>query len=441
MSGSTSGGNVIGSGSDSIVLQMSEDQSQGVDAQFTVNVDGQQIGGLQTVYASHSAGQDEQFTFLGNYAPGQHNVTVTFYNNFQYPGSGGDRNLYVDGVSYDGQTVSNSTTGIYQSPLFPPNSTQGDVFGNAVYSVNDTTAIPAGAGANPTTTPGPVSIGSGPDTIVLNMAEDPYQGDAQFTVSVDGQQIGGTQTTTAVVSEGQQQEFDVHGNFGGGNHTVTVNYTNDQVGGYYPNGTPGVPDGGALDTADRNLYVMSVSDNGGPNASGAPWELDSSGSHSFTVTAGNNQNVGSASGSSSSTTTDTSATASTSGSDTTAAATTGGSNSTTPTSDTATISSDSLGTGSSGTGTGISFVSPPTDSGTSTATSSDSGSGSGSSTDTASSTVASSGGQSTQDFTTPSTGSGTTTDTGSVATGGGHHHWWGQDQGGHWAAWRAAHSG
>ncbi len=134
MSGSTSN-NIIGSGSDSIVLNVSEDQAQGIDAQFTVNVDGQQIGGLQTATASHSAGQDETFTFLGNWAPGPHNVTVTFANNFLYPGTSGDRNLYVDGVTYDGQTVSNTTTPIYQSPLFPPNSTGGDILGNAVYTV------------------------------------------------------------------------------------------------------------------------------------------------------------------------------------------------------------------------------------------------------------------------------------------------------------------
>nr|WP_294508907.1 carbohydrate-binding domain-containing protein [uncultured Rhodopila sp.] len=294
MSGSTSN-NIIGSGSDSIVLNLSEDQAQGVDAQFTVNVDGQQIGGLQTVTASHSAGQDETFTFLGDFAPGPHNVTVTFANNFLYPGTSGDRNLYVDNVTYDGQTVSNTTTPIYVSPLFPPNSTSGDYFGNAVYSVNDTTPL-AGNGS-PTTTPGPVAIGSGPDTLVLNMAEDAYNGDAQFTVAVDGQQIGGTQTTSAIVSQGQQQEFDVAGNFGPGNHTVTVTFLNDLIGAFYPAGTPGLPATGgpwAVDTTDRNLYVMGASLDGGaqPSTSAVPWELSGDGSYSFDVTAGSTPGAG-----------------------------------------------------------------------------------------------------------------------------------------------------
>ena len=139
MSGSTSGGNTIGSGSDSITLKMAEDQALGVDAEFTVNVDGQQVGGLQSVSAAQSSGQTETFTFNGNWAPGHHDVTVTFANNFIYPGQSGDRNLYVDGVTYNGNTVSNSTTPIYESPLFPPNSTVGNIAGNAVFSVNDTT--------------------------------------------------------------------------------------------------------------------------------------------------------------------------------------------------------------------------------------------------------------------------------------------------------------
>src|SRR5689334_15611466 len=114
MSGST-GNNVNSSGSDSIVLNMSEDQAAGEDAQFTVNVDGRQVGGVQAVTADHSSGQTQQFTFQGDWQPGSHDVTVSFANNFMYPGTSGDRNLYVNSVSYDGNNVSNGTTPIYES--------------------------------------------------------------------------------------------------------------------------------------------------------------------------------------------------------------------------------------------------------------------------------------------------------------------------------------
>ena len=444
MSGSISGGNVVGSGSDSIVLKMSEDQAAGQDAQFTVNVDGQQIGSPQTVTASHSAGQDETFTFLGNYSPGPHKVTVTFTNNFLYPGTSGDRNLYVDGVTYDGQTVSNSTTPIYQSPLFPPNSWMGDIYGNAVYNVNDTTAS---SGSNQTTTPGAVSLGSGPDKLVLNMAEDPYQGDAQFTVSVDGKQIGGTQTTTAVVSQGQSQEFDVYGNFGGGTHDVAVTFLNDAVGGYYPAGTPLAPNADpsqqwALDTADRNLYVMNASLDGRPSAGNTPWELSSTGTQHFSVTAGNNPNAGGSSQGGSSQ--GGSQNGSQNGSQTTTGTTTGGTTDTSSsTSNTATISSSSLNAGqnTNGSTSGMNFVSSPSD--TSATGSPGSGSSSGGSGGSDTTTTAgtssggtgSTGGTSTQDFTVPASTGATTADTGTSSGSGGQ---WGQYQtngGQGWSGW------
>lgn len=93
-----------------------------------------------------------------------------------------------------------------------------------------------------------VSVGSGANTLMLYMSEDAYQGNAQFTVSVDGVQIGGVQTATASHASGTDQEFDVHGTFSPGPHTVTVNFLNDLYG-----GSP---------SADRNLYVDSAAIDG-----------------------------------------------------------------------------------------------------------------------------------------------------------------------------------
>ncbi len=278
---------VIGSGSDTIVLTMSEDAdgpagAAGRDAEFTLNVDGQQIGGLQTVTASRAAGETQTFTFQGNFAPGPHNVTVTFANNSMTQGDkaafndGGDRNVYVNSVAYDGAAVSNTVTGIYESTMSVPNST---VFvpGNAVFGVNDTTPVPANAPSTPTTTPAPVISGTGPDTLTLAMSEDPFQGDAQFTVSVDGTQVGGTFTTTAINWEGQQQQFVLNGNWGSGAHTVAVTYLNDFA---VLNAA-----GQGLDATDRNLYVDGVSYDT-LTAGGTPWEISSNGSQSFSVPAG-----------------------------------------------------------------------------------------------------------------------------------------------------------
>jgi hypothetical protein len=244
------------------------------------------------------------------------------------------------------------------------------------------------------------------------MAEDAYQGDAQFTVSVDGKQIGGTQTTTALVDQGQQQEFDVHGDFGGGNHTVSVNFLNDQIGAFYPAGTPGLPPGQwADDTTDRNLYVMGMSLNGGAPASGTPWELSSSGSFSWDVGAGSNPSA--------------SGTAASSG-----------------TSDTAAITSGSLNSDSTGSTTGMNFVAssdtsaaPATSAATDSSGSASSdatGSGSTTSTDTTPSIAAVDTGATptAQDFSIPSTTNSSDSNTAGGSTG----NWWTSPDGGNMAS-------
>lgn len=38
---------------------------------------------------------------------------------------------------------------------------------------------------------------AGQDSLALHMSEDAWRGDAQFTVSVDGRQVGGVNTVTA----------------------------------------------------------------------------------------------------------------------------------------------------------------------------------------------------------------------------------------------------
>ncbi len=106
---------------------------------------------------------------------------------------------------------------------------------------------PAAGGSHPVATP-PV-VGAGPDTLVLTMAEDAYEGDAQFTVSMDGVQLGGVLTTEAWNSLGQGQVFSFNGTWGAaGPHVVTVSFLNDAWGG--------------TSSLDRNLYVKAVAFDG-----------------------------------------------------------------------------------------------------------------------------------------------------------------------------------
>lgn len=210
----------LGTGPDSLVLQVSEDAWSG-DAQFTIAVDGKQVGGTQTTTAARAAGQAQAFTVLGTFAPGNHTATVTFVNDAYGGSAAQDRNLYVGGATVDGAVVSGASLAEYS------NGTQAFGF--------------QGAGA---ATPAAVTIGSGSDSLVLLVSEDAWNGDAQFTIAVDGKAIGGTQTVIASHGAGQTQAFTVLGAFGAGSHTATVAFLNDAYGG--------------TASQDRNLYVAGA---------------------------------------------------------------------------------------------------------------------------------------------------------------------------------------
>ena len=215
-----------------ITLNVSEDAWQG-DARFTVTVDGKQYGGTFVATASHAAGKSQAATVLGNFGAGPHKVDVTFLNDAYGGTAATDRNLYVDSI-VDGGTI-----------------TKG-----AALMSNGTASFITGA-------PSVVTVGSGPKAITLQMSEDAWQGDAQFTVKVDGQQVGGTLTTTALHAAGQTQQFDIRGAFTPGAHKVEVAFLNDAYGG--------------TAATDRNLYVNQV---GGVAVNDA---MLSNGSHSFTA--------------------------------------------------------------------------------------------------------------------------------------------------------------
>ena len=113
----------------------------------------------------------------------------------------------------------------------------------------------------------PASIIS-PDHLSLILSEDAWEGNAQFIVAVDGKQIGGPTSVTALHSQGATQEFDYGLNLAAGSHAVTVSFINDAWGG--------------TASTDRNLYVDNVLYNGASYLS-AQHPLDTNGSVSVTV--------------------------------------------------------------------------------------------------------------------------------------------------------------
>ena len=324
---------------DTVVLNVSADIWT-APAQFTVMVDGTQIGGVYSTTALKSAGQSTSLTLTGQFGSGltgtgSHLVVVDFLNDL-YGGPGKDTNLYVNSITFDGMTVAENAeqpgvgNGYYwtgtpsaaQSAAYSgaivTNNTKPLLQGTAgagatvtvtaslngvatalgtvtasasgIWSLASTTALAAGtyhltaiqtdmAGNTSaastaqsltidTHTPSAPVLGVGLDTLVLNVSEDKWTQDAQFTVSVDGNQVGGVYSTSALESAGATQNITLTGLFGHSAHQVTVDFLNDLYGG------PG---------KDTNLYVNSITLDGTAVTESA--EIPSAGPVSFAIPA------------------------------------------------------------------------------------------------------------------------------------------------------------
>ena len=244
-------GGTFGSGPDTLVLTLAEDAFKG-NAQANVALDGKTLNAQPiTVTAQRNAGQSETFTFKGTFGSGAHDLAVSFLNDAYGGTTTTDRNLYVNGVSYDG--ISSR-----------PGSAALDTMGTTRFTIppaNDPEATP--------TTINGGTFGSGPDTLVLTLAEDAFKGDAQASIAIDrktltAQPIG----VTALKNAGQSETFTFKGAFGSGAHDLAVSFLNDTYG-----GTP---------TTDRNLYVNGATFNG-VSARPATAALDTAGTAHFAI--------------------------------------------------------------------------------------------------------------------------------------------------------------
>ena len=223
-----------------LVLDIAEDAWKG-DAQFTISVDGKQVGGLHTATASHVAGRDQAFAVSTTLGAGVHRVGVSFINDAWGGTPSTDRNLYVTGATLDGQAIAGSAATLFSN-------------GTAYFGVTAGSPAPLAA-----------------STLTLNMSEDAWQGDAQFTVAVDRIQLGGVHTVSASHAAGQSQAFTFAGIVEDMKpHAITVSFINDAFGG--------------TAAADRNLYVNSMQFDRQAVAGGTA-ALDSDSTQHFTASA------------------------------------------------------------------------------------------------------------------------------------------------------------
>jgi hypothetical protein len=213
-----------------LTIHASEDAFEG-DARFFVVIDGYQTSGVHTVTASHALGQVQDIVLPEALTDGPHTVQI-YFNNDSYGGSPDmDRNLYIEGVTFNGVTYSgeNAQNGASNNqPDADPNAAEMYVSGAPVTFNTLATPQPSGEGQH---------------TISVFLAEDAFQGDAQFTLSVDGDEVFGPTAVTTKHGDGFQ-EFTFTGTLPNDPHDIAVNFINDAYG--------GSPD------ADRNLYVGSI---------------------------------------------------------------------------------------------------------------------------------------------------------------------------------------
>ena len=201
-----------------IAVNVSEDAWQG-DAQFTVSIDGTQVGGTQTASALHSGGDSNIVPLAAILSAGAHTVQIHFINDAYGGSPTTDRNLYVNSIALNGVTESGTTATMFSG-------------GTDSFTVGGTT--------QPTSGPA--------DTLTLHLAEDAWNGNAQFSLFIDGKQITTPQDVVALHSAAAWETVSFAGNFGTGSHVVGIAFTNDAYG-----GTP---------STDRNLYIDGIDVNG-----------------------------------------------------------------------------------------------------------------------------------------------------------------------------------
>ncbi len=165
-----------------------------------------------------------------------------------------------------GNAAAPSNAALYLDGLHPTASAVQTYLEPIYAAVFSSSAAPAPI-AQPDPTPAPVittppettpaagdapgaDTGSGSNTLVVHVSGDHYQGDPQFQVYVDGKQVGGTQTVSAVHGQNQWQDVTLKGDFSPSSpHAVEVRFVNDAYDG----------SGQFSEGHDRNLYVGSVS--------------------------------------------------------------------------------------------------------------------------------------------------------------------------------------
>jgi hypothetical protein len=116
-----------------VTVNLSEDCYQGNAAAF-ITIDGKVQGGVQTITASHAAGQSNAMSFMVDLAPGAHTIGTTILNGIG-GAAGASRALYVDSVDVGTTHYANAAAAIgaagssnFAFTVNPPAAANGSLF-------------------------------------------------------------------------------------------------------------------------------------------------------------------------------------------------------------------------------------------------------------------------------------------------------------------------
>jgi serralysin len=214
-----------------ITLNIAED-AWVQNVRYEVSVDGKEVGGLLIASTLQSDNHSSVLTLTGDWGLGTHDVALTFINDAYGGTATEDRNLYVNGIAFDGVTYAGTSKEM--------NSDGTDNF----------------------TVGGSTPIGKAPsDELTISLSGDASGGNPAFTLIIDGKAATTAQSVAVAHSSGLWQSFDFSGDFGAGKHTIAVQ----------------------LDTAGRDLYVNGIDLNGTHYGAGVV-EMKTISQTSFTVT-------------------------------------------------------------------------------------------------------------------------------------------------------------
>jgi hypothetical protein len=191
-------------------------------------------------------GEIDYITLTGDFNDAVHKLGVTFLNDAWGGSATTDRNLYVEKLILNDVDLKKSAdllsagTAKFEFKAAAPVATAPATAAEVTAPAKQAEPVPVAPAPAPVPAPEPVKQ----DVLKIGIAQDAWQGDARYIITLDGKQIGGERIAKAAAAKGEIDYITLTGDFHSSAHKLGVTFLNDGWGGNA--------------TADRNLYVEKL---------------------------------------------------------------------------------------------------------------------------------------------------------------------------------------